>query len=263
VPRVLAAGADRARIRQIKFVVVHGVDQHFSLVRDLQALDDEYTRRPFKMLIVDPVNAYLPNVDTYRDNEVRGVLSPLTQWAERRGVAVVAIIHNGKNADRNALQRMLGSTAFGATARACYLVCRDAETDGRQLFLCSKMNIAQKPPGLAYRFEPRTVPGKGGTPVDTVGVAWELGTVKETADEALRALTKTGPQARGEAVKAIKAVLAGDPVEATEATAQIRAAGVSGSTLTRAKLDLGVRSTDRRDRRGRSVVLGAARVDPR
>jgi hypothetical protein len=242
LPRLSAAGADFAHIRQIKSVVVAGQDQHFSLVRDLQALDAEYARRPFKALVVDPINAYLPDVDTYRDNDVRVVLTPLTQWAERRAVAVVAIIHNGKNADRNALQRMLGSIAFSAAARACYLVCRDAETDGQQLFLCSKLNIGQKPPGLAYRFQPRTVPGKGGALIESVGVAWEPGTVKVTADEALRGLSKTGPQARQEATKAIRAVLASGPVEATEAVAQVRAAGVSMSTLTRAKLDLEVKS---------------------
>jgi len=242
-PRLLAAGADLAHVRQIKSVVVAGQDQHFSLVRDLEALDVEHTRRPFKALIVDPINAYLPSVDTYRDNDVRVVLTPLTQWAERRGVAVVAIIHNGKNAERSALQRMLGSTAFGAAARACYLVCRDAATDGQQLFLCSKLNIGPKPPGLAYRFEPRTVPGKGGAPIDSVGVAWTPGAVKMTADEALRALSKTGPQARQEAMKLIRSMLAGGPVEATEATAQLKAAGVSAGTLNRAKLDLGVRST--------------------
>jgi putative DNA primase/helicase len=105
---------------------------------DLDALDAEYERRPFKALVVDPINAYLPSVDTYRDNEVRAVLTPLTDWAERRDVAVVAIIHMGKNGDRNALQRILGSVAFGAAARMSYLACRDATVEGRRLFLCSK-----------------------------------------------------------------------------------------------------------------------------
>jgi hypothetical protein len=242
LPRLLAAGGDPSRVRQLTTTIEQGQSRHFSLVRDLAALDAVYERRPFAALVVDPINAYLPSVDTYRDNEVRAVLTPLVEWATKRMVAVIAIIHMGKNADRSALQRILGSVAFGAAARASYLACRDATQEGRQLFLCSKLNVAPDPPGLAFRFEPRTVPGKGGVPVATSGVAWEPGTVKVSAEDALKALSKTAPQARQEAMKAIRSVMAGGPVEADEAEAQVLGVGVSEGTLKRAKLDMGVRS---------------------
>jgi hypothetical protein len=241
VPRLCAAGADAARVQKVQSVVAQGKERHFSLQHDLQALDDYFAREPFKALIVDPINSYLPNVDTYRDNEVRAILDPLAHWAERREVAVIAIMHMGKNTDRNALQRVLGSTAFVAAARACYVACRDATVEGRRLLLNSKMSVAGKPPGLAFRFEERTVPA-GDEPISTVGIAWEPGTVTITADEALRQLMKTAPQVRDEAKKFLAAALSSGPVPTEELKGQAKAAGLSWRSLERTKVDLGVRS---------------------
>src|SRR5262249_54098297 len=189
-PRLLAARADVSCVRLIKSVGEEGRDRAFSMVHDLQKLDAAFEEKPFAALIVDPLNAYLPAVDTYRDNEVRSVLGPLAEWAERRRVAIIAIIHMGKNTERNALQRVLGSTAFTAAARACYLACPDAQDTGRRLFLSSKMSVAPKPPGLAFTFAPKTVDGKDQSEVQTVGMRWESTPVTITAEEALRQLTQ-------------------------------------------------------------------------
>lgn len=241
-PRMLAAKTDMSRVQVIKSVNIEGKKGcTFSIARDLQTLDAAYACEPFSTLIIDPLDSYLPDVDAYRNNEVRGVLGPLAEWAEQRGVAVIAIMHMGKTTERNALQRVLGSTAFTAAARACYVACRNFDVEGQQLFLPSKLNIGRKQPGLAYRIETRLVMGEDGEQIEIGGIEW-VGAVTVTAEEALKHLSKTGPQARSEAMALLKAILKDGPVEADVIEARARVAGVSHSTLKRAKLDSGVQS---------------------
>jgi hypothetical protein len=235
-PRLLAAKADPARVDYITSSVVDGKDQHVSLQRDVAAFDAAWQRHPFALLVVDPINSYLSGADENRNGDVRAILTPLSDWAERRRVTIIAIMHFGKNMDRNAKQRILGSTAFVAAARATYACCRDAESEvpGARLFLNSKLSVAPKPPGFRYTFEPRTVPGRGGVPVSTVGIRWGEATTV-TADAALRNL-QTPSRERGQAAESfLKTLLADGPVAAKEGEAQATAAGVTPTTLRRAR----------------------------
>jgi hypothetical protein len=100
---------------------------------------------------IDPISSYLGKVDGHHNAEVRSVLDPLSEMAERMRVAVASITHFNKPGDsKRALHRIIGSIAFVAAARIAFAVVADAEKEGRLLFLPVKNNIARRPPGLAY-----------------------------------------------------------------------------------------------------------------
>src|SRR5262249_6761644 len=134
----------------------------------------------------DPVSSYLGKTDSHKNSEVRAVLEPLAEMAERTRVAILSVTHFSKSGASNttkALHRFIGSIAFTGAPRAAFAVIEDAEHEGRKLFLHAKNNLTGAPQGLAFRLEQCLI--------DEVIVAsrvwWETAPVAITANEALAA----------------------------------------------------------------------------
>jgi putative DNA primase/helicase len=106
-----------------------------------------------KLIIIDPISAYMGKADGHGNVETRNVLEPIAEMANRLRIAVVAITHLNKGGANNqgVLERFQGSIAFIAAARAGLAVITDEENEGRVLFLQVKNNIAPKQKGLAFR----------------------------------------------------------------------------------------------------------------
>jgi RecA-family ATPase len=189
-PRLDAAGADVSRIGLLKGVRTRDpgtdaeIDAHFNLATDLVALEEAIKRTPdCRLVIVDPISAYLGGTNSHRNAEVRGVLAPLADLAARRGVAMVGVTHVTKDERSKALYRATGSLAFIAAARGAWLVVEDKNHPQRRLMLPAKMNLAKQPPGLAYKVRATPVQGVQDQPF----VAWDPDPVHITADEAIAA----------------------------------------------------------------------------
>jgi RecA-family ATPase len=91
----------------------------FDLSRDVSALAATLADiGDVRLLVIDPISAYLGAVGSHRNAEVRALLTPLSAMAAQLGVAVVAISHLNKGGGADALSRVTGSLAFVATARA-------------------------------------------------------------------------------------------------------------------------------------------------
>ena len=185
LPRFLAAGGNRRRV-----VYIHGIPRDgspagslFSLQRDLEKLESLIRRRgDVRLLVIDPLTAYLGNVNTSSDHAVRSVLTPLIAMAERCKVAVVGIMHMSKSTGRRAIYRSIGSVAFQALARAVWLVVRDpARGHDARLMLPVKFNLRREPPGIAYRITPAK-----GHPSRSI-IQYESFDVRTSADEAMEA----------------------------------------------------------------------------
>jgi hypothetical protein len=175
-PRLQAAQADLTRIRALTAVRgVDGFESPFSLGRDLASLDSalDMCQRPL-LVVIDPISAYLSRTDSHNNAEVRALLAPLAQLAERRGVAVVAVNHLNKAGGGKAIYRSMGSLAFIAAARAGWLIAKCAIDPDRRLMVSNKMNLVKEPTGLSFRI----IDGR---------VAWDDEPVTMTADQALNA----------------------------------------------------------------------------
>jgi len=241
-PRLDAAGAQVDRVTFLSAVrrrdpAGRKADGFFDLTQDLEALETAVQRTPeCRLVVIDPISAYLGGTDSHNNAEVRALLMPLSDLAARYGVAVVAVTHLRKGSGK-AIYRAMGSLAFTAAARAAYVVARDPddEAGGRRLFLPIKNNLGPDTTGLAYRLDGEF----SSTPI----VVWEEQPVSVSADEALHEPEKRpGPEPteRNEAVEWLREMLADGPRVAREIIAEAKEAGISKRTLDRAKRPAGV-----------------------
>ncbi len=243
-PRLDAAGADVSRITAIQGVEFSEaatgkrVRRSFNLEKDIPALEAaiQWTAG-CRLVVVDPVTAYLGKSDSHKNAEIRGLLAPLSELAGRHRVAMVAVTHLNKGGGSNALYRAMGSLAFVAAARAVWLVVKDEDNPSRRLFLSAKNNIAPEGTGLAYSLEPTD--GNSGMAV----VAWEAEPVTVTANEALNVdrPSDSKPTERDTATDWLRELLADGPLPTTEVRSQANEAGFAWATMRRAKERLGIR----------------------
>src|SRR5579862_3079664 len=128
-PRLEAAGADLTRVHVIDGVIRgytgdgSGKSRAFSLENDLQALGAKLNELGnVAVVMIDPISAYLGNVDSHKNADVRSLMAPLGELASRHSVAIIGVSHLSKAVGAQALMRVSGSLAFVAAARAAYLV---------------------------------------------------------------------------------------------------------------------------------------------
>jgi len=168
VPRLMAAGADLARVFRVE--VLNALDIHvgLSLPRDLIALERAAGETDAALLLLDPLMSRLGDLDTHRDAEVRQALEPLVAIADRTGMAALGVMHHNKSGSADPLQVVMGSRAFTAVARSVHAVVPDPddESDTRRLFGTPKNNLGRTNlPTLSFTIE--------GHPINTAeGTAW-------------------------------------------------------------------------------------------
>jgi hypothetical protein len=180
-PRLDAAGANVSRVhclRGVRVVLRDGTqtERGFSLEADIVALEDAVKRTPdVRLIVIDPISAYLGNTDSHNNAQVRGLLAPLADLAARTGVAILGVTHLRKSGG-SAIHRIAESLAFSAAPRAVWVVAQDPDDERRRLMLRVKGNLSADPGGLAYRIE-----AADGIP----HIVWEPGRVDLSPDEVI------------------------------------------------------------------------------
>jgi len=229
VPRLMAAGADRTKVKIV--TAVHEADgtgrRIFNLTKDLDALENLITEiGDVGMVIIDPVNAYIGGgVDSHKNAAVRAVLEPISELADRLSVAILALTHFSKQLGGKAIYRFIGSIAHVGSARVAFAVVADQEDKTRLLLLHAKNNLAPAQKGLAFRVEQHLV--KDG--IVGSSIFFESTHVTNTsADEALAAEGGSAGTAKDEAVEFLKLVLAAGRVRVKDVEAEARAACLLG-----------------------------------
>jgi hypothetical protein len=218
-----------------------GSRRMFHLEKDVAHLEAELIKmRDARLVIIDPITAYLGGVDTHRHSDVRGVLGLVADLAARNRVAVVVISHWNKTGAGSAMNRITGSGAFVAAVRAAFMVARDPDdnSDTRRLFVPIKNNLAPRGDGLAFRLEQHLIGD-----IVASAIAWENEKVTRTADEILAAAYHDCEQQSvlDEATDWLKELLADAPVDTNQVHAQAKAAGLTWATVKRAKSRLGIK----------------------
>jgi putative DNA primase/helicase len=240
VPRLTAAGANLDRIHIVSAVGNEKGRRGFDLKADLDELEKKIAEiGEVVLIVIDPISSYMGKTDSHKNTEVRGVLEPIAEMAERTRVAVCSVTHFSKpNAGKatKALHKFIGSIAFVAAARAAFAVLEDPNDKDRRLFLHAKNNLAEPPQGLAFRLE-QVIVGKG---IVTSRVDWEPDPITSTADEALAADGKSN-LALVEAEDFLEALLADGPVPSKQVEEEAEEAGIAKATLRRAKANLGIK----------------------
>ena len=118
LPRLLAMGADRARVSFVDKVSDACGTRSFDPASDIELLAEALARTDdVALLIVDPIVSAVA-ADSHKNGEVRRGLQPLVDLAVANNSALLGITHYTKNtAGKDPLDRVTGSLAFGAQAR--------------------------------------------------------------------------------------------------------------------------------------------------
>ena len=240
-PRLDAAGADCSRvhiIESIKETVTDGSTTHrmFSFKQDITALDECLSSFPdCKLVIVDPVSAYMDGTDGNSNTDIRGLFAPLAALAMKYKVAVVLIQHLNKSGGTNALYRPIGSIAFIGAARSAFIVTKDPENPKRRLFMPAKNNLAEESNGLAYSI----ITAENDAPV----IVWESDPVTITANDALAIPEQSEDRtATDEAVAFLRDLLSAGPMQVSKIESEARQAGINSKPLRSARIRLGIKS---------------------
>ncbi len=158
-PRLVAGGADRTKIHVLESVIhENGSEALPSLRTDIDAITAAAARLgDCRLIVIDPVSAYLEGVDDNRNAVLRAVLTPLNRLAERLSAAVVLVSHLTKAGASNRKHRVLGSIAYVGACRANHLFVADSDDPAgrRVLMLDNGGNVAPPAPALAYVIEDR------------------------------------------------------------------------------------------------------------
>jgi len=236
IPRLMAAGANLDRVHIVASVTKPDGKgrKTFSLKSDVDLLEARAKEiADVRLIIIDPISAYMSGTDANGNAEIREMMEPLSEMANRLHIAVLAVTHlnKGGGGGQTALQRFSGSIGIIAAARAGFVVLEDPESEGRRLLLEVKSNLGPKCKGLAFRMEQRLV-AEG---IVSSNIFFENQYVSQSSDEALTASENRGgdgsqTSGKEDVAEFLTEVLAAGPVDVLEVERQARLAGLLGDT---------------------------------
>ena len=246
IPRLIACGANLSKVGIIREVRTDSEDtesRYLSFPRDLGLLRDTIISTGCRMLIIDPLMAFLEKgTDSYKDQDMRRVLHPIEGIAQETGTAIVIVAHLTKKEDASTLYRVGGSIGFIAAARSVLAVTR--LPDETQVLYALKCNLARRPPSMAYEIKQvrktKTADNTwlGESTINSSAIRW-LGEVDfDPFSKAQIATPDT--VAIQEATDFLNQLLHSGETETEEVYKEAKKAGVSKNYVNKVKLVMGV-----------------------
>ena len=225
-PRLDSVGADVSRVFAYKSVIIFDDD-------GIDDIDKALTKYKPKMLIVDPLVAYLgAGVDLHKANETREVMAKLGLLAEKHRCAIVCVRHLRKGGSDKSIYRGLGSIDFTAAARSVLLVGKDPHDPDKRAIAHIKCNIAATGPTILYELRANMK-----RPFKWAGVS-DL-----TADDLLKSPKDGGGKSERElAQEFLSTVLETRPKRKKDLVREAEARGVSKSGLLKAKRSMDIQT---------------------
>jgi hypothetical protein len=157
LPRLLAAGANPRYVcalgdvkepeRDEKGKVIAGQfrARPLTLPTDIGYLQAYIARYDAALVIIDPLMAFLSgDVNSWRDQDMRSALRPLSEMAARTDCAILILRHLSKAQGQSALYRGGGSIGIIGAARSGLLVTRHPDDPERRLLCSTKSNLDPK-----------------------------------------------------------------------------------------------------------------------
>jgi hypothetical protein len=246
-PRLMAAEADVSRVSYLRAVQIQQrakkQERALALDEDLALLEDELRKNPgIGLLTIDPISSYLGRADLNKEQELRRVLIPVKDVAERTGVTIVGLGHFNKRADVSALGRVSGAVAMSGVPRAVWTFGKSPTEDDVFLMQRGKLNVAARTTGLRYRFGVKELP-TGTAPF----IEWG-GEETRSAEEILELERNPEGKRQDKAARFLADYLAEGPRSSTDILQEGTKRGISRGALFEAKKQLGI-SAERIDGR--------------
>ncbi len=171
----------KADVNRVAFMTWHAMATY--TLSDIALLEAAYQLAMCPpLIIIDPPANFLGGKDEHKNAEVRAVLKGLIEWLETKHVACVFITHTNKQVGKGieAIYRIMGSVAWGSTARVAIGFTSDPDDPTRCLMTGMKNNLGPKAETLAYQI----------TRTNKLAVVEWQGQVNTTADDAMNKVKK-------------------------------------------------------------------------
>lgn len=235
---VIAADADISQCHTLKAIKIFdrkGEERtrEFDLSQDLNRLRAALQQMGnVRLIIIDPVSAYIGKTNDSNNAEIRGLMAPLSVMAADTGAAVVLITHLNKSTSQDAIGRVIGSIGMIAAARAGYAVSKDPKNPNIRYFVPLKNNIGNDRDGFSFTIQGRQLS-------DTIKSSRIIWGDSVDAQKVLHPEDEK-PTQTNSAKAFLEELLADEPRMAEEIFEEAEGAGYSKQSIQRAATRLGV-----------------------
>lgn len=119
-------------------------ENEFLEVQQIKRLEDRIKGFHPEVVVLDPIQSFVGNININSQNEVKNALKPLKQLAQKYNCAIIMIMHLNKNNAAKASQRANGSTEFITSSRSVILITENPENSSERLFIPVKTNLMKE-----------------------------------------------------------------------------------------------------------------------
>ena len=119
-------------------------EKEFLEVQQIKRLEDRIKEFNPEVVVLDPRQSFVGDININSQNEVKNALKPLKQLAQKYNCAVIMIMHLNKNNSAKASQRANGSTEFITSSRSAILITENPENTSERLFIPIKTNLMKE-----------------------------------------------------------------------------------------------------------------------
>jgi hypothetical protein len=178
-PRLMAAGGDTSMVHILKGTTLatdaKQKQRAIALHEDLEAIEGYLRRNPkIGLVVIDPVSNYMGGKNMNNNQDVRAVLTPVRDLAERLNITIVGNSHfsKAKRGDTTALGKIGGASALHEIPRAVWEFGPDHKDRNLFHFVCAKGNDTGSKKGMSYRIGEKAVQHKNVTCNNIGFIAW-------------------------------------------------------------------------------------------
>lgn len=182
IPRLIAAGADLNHVHIVESVNHSKTGKRtFDPAKDFPLLKAAVNQiGTVVFMVIDSVADAVAG-DAGKNNQVRRALSPVKDFAEEMGIAVLGITHFNKGTSGRAISRIIDSVAFVGLPRVVMIAFK--KRGNGSLIMRAKSNIG--PDNGGYEFYTFVEPLMGYDGISANRVGWK-GYIEGSADEHLK-----------------------------------------------------------------------------
>lgn len=244
IPRLIANGADMPRVNILRGMRTAGRSRRFDFATDLPALDLAlHDVGPVSLIIIDSV-AQATTGDTNSNRAVRRGLEALLELAVRHDCVLLGLTHVNKGSkNRDPVERVTGSLAFGAVPRVVLLTAKSKAVDGDtpppSVLVRCKTNVGEDGGGFEYWTDSAQVYGQEGEVVDASRIRWGERPLEGSASDILRSIEAPGLDAKSSVVdratEFLIRILRGGALPYPELMVLAKAENISEAAIKRAR----------------------------
>lgn len=238
-PRLEAAGANLDNVLLWRF----------RLPQNGRELGEIIVNEKIDLVVMDPLASHLSGGISRHSDNIRQVLTPLTELIENTGTSVLIVEHALKRVPSSGhpLDAIGGSgSGVPAAARAAFVFGKDPDDEDRRILAPAKFNLGPPPKAVAFEIDVEDLDVVGEVPlllVDEELMAFDPMRLFQTKTQAGKA--GRPPDKRAAAAEWLTTYLAdaGGPVKSSVIQEDSKQYGMSSKTLRRAADDMGVVKT--------------------